>query len=144
MAPRSLLMFVSSNWSVIPLWIAAIGLVGLLIRQIVPWKRIASDAEARLRDDLIRRVDKLERAQERERARHEAERRALHHQLGHVTQCFDALLLLIEAAPEKAREHVKKIKEMRARQLVAETEEKAIIKAAEITAFGEQPEEEKP
>lgn len=51
-----------------------------------------------------------------------------------VTQCFDALLLLIKANPDKAGEVVVMIEEMRAKQLVAEAEEKAIIRAAEIAA----------
>jgi hypothetical protein len=113
-------------------WIAALSLVGLLIRQIIPWKKLTSDAEAKLRDDLIRRVGNLERSLERERNRHDAERRLLHHQLNNVTACFDSLLLLIETSPEKAKEVAAKIKAMRSAQLIAEAEEKAIIMAAAL------------
>jgi hypothetical protein len=127
---------VQSSALTVGIWVAALGVIGIFIRQIVPWRKVERDAEAVLRSDLMRRIENLEREQKLERASHEAERRALHHQLGNVNQCFDALLLLVEAAPEKASQHVKNIKEMRARQLLAEAEEKAIIRAAQITAFG--------
>lgn len=118
--------------------VAVVGLIGIVVRQVVPWAKQANDADALFRADLLMRIGNLERDRDRERARHEVERRALHHELGNVNQCFDALLLLIEAAPEKAREHVKKIKEMRAAQKVAEAAEKGQILAAEITAYGEE------
>ena len=113
-------------------WMAAIGLFGLLIRQIGPWKKQAAEAEAHLRADLIRRVEKLERTLDRERKRHNAERALDRHRLNNVTQCFDAMLLLIETSPEKATEVVAKIKQMRTMQISAEAEEKAIIHAAAI------------
>lgn len=114
--------------------IAALSLLGILIRQIGPWKRQADEAAAHLRDDLIRRVEKLERTLDRERLRHNAERALDRHRLNNMTQCFDSLLLLIEMNPGKAQEIVGKIKEMRAAQVLAEAEEKAIIRAAEIAA----------
>jgi hypothetical protein len=114
--------------------VAAISLLGLLIRQIGPWRRQADEVAAALRADLLHRVEKLERTLDRERLRHNAERALDRHRLNNVTQCFDALLLLIEMNPEKATEVVGKIKEMRARQILAEAEEKAIIRAAEIAA----------
>lgn len=116
------------------IWIAALSFIGLLIRQIGPWKRQVSEAEEHLRNDLLRRVEKLERTLDRERTRHNAERALDRHRLNNVTQCFDALLLLIKANPDKAGEVVVMIEEMRAKQLIAEAEEKAIIRAAEIAA----------
>lgn len=115
-------------------WIAAIGIVGLLIRQIIPWRKQSSEAEANLRDDLIKRIEKLEQMLDRERLRHNAERALDRHRLNNITQCFDAMLMLIETTPEKASEIVTKIKEMRAVQMKAEAQEKAIIRAAEIEA----------
>lgn len=122
----------------VAVWVAAIGVLGLLIRQIGPWRKQLDSAEAQLRASLIRRVEKLERMLERERTRHNAERALDRHRLNNVTQCFDALLLLIETAPEKAMDAVRRIKEMRATQLLAESEEKAIIRAAEIQAESEE------
>lgn len=124
----------TSGWTLAGVWIAALSFLGLLVRQVVPWKKIASDAEAHLRTDLIRRIERLERILDRERTRHNAERALDRHRLNNVTQCFDALLLLIEMAPEKATDAVQKIKTMREAQLSAESEEKAIIRAAEIAA----------
>lgn len=114
--------------------LAAISLFGILIRQIGPWKRQADEAAEHLRDDLLRRVQRLEKTLDRERLRHNAERSLDRHRLNNVTQCFDAMLLLIEMNPDKASEVVHKIKEMRSSQILAEAEEKAIIRAAEIAA----------
>lgn len=62
----------------------------------------------------------------------EAERAVDRHRLNNVTMCLDALLLLLETAPEKAAEHVARIKEMRAAQMRAEAAEKGAIHAAAI------------
>lgn len=117
--------------------VAALSLFGLLIRQIGPWRKQVTEVEEHLRSDLLRRVERLERTLERERARHNAERSLDRHRLNNVTQCFDALLLLIKADPEKAGEAVALIEELRAKQIVAEAEEKAIIRAAEIAAIAD-------
>jgi hypothetical protein len=108
--------------------------MGIIVRQVGPWKKQAAEAEQRLREDLIKRVEKLERSLDRERIRHNAERALDRHRLNNVTQCFDALLMLIEMNPEKSAEAVVRIKKMRATQVLAEAEEKAIIRAAEIEA----------
>lgn len=129
-------------------WVALIGFFGLLIKQIVPWRVQSATAEQSFRDDLIareaalvereqaltERVTKLERAIGRQQQRHNAERALDRHRLNNVTQCFDALLLLLKANPEKAGEAVQMIEDMRAKQILAEAEEKAIIRAAEIKA----------
>jgi response regulator RpfG family c-di-GMP phosphodiesterase len=123
-------------------WVAALSFLGILIRQIGPWKQQTAEVEQRLRDDLIRRLEKVERTLDSERAIHKAERSLDRHRLNNVTQCFDALLLLIEMAPERATEAVQKIKEMRSTQLRAESEEKALIRAAEIAAADREAEAE--
>lgn len=122
-------------------WVVALGLIGILLRQIGPWKKQADDAQAHFRDDLLDRVRRLEKQLDLERARrelankrHEAERAADRHKLKNITACFDALLMLIEAAPEKAKQHVDRIKKMRVEQLAAETEEAMIIRAVDIEA----------
>lgn len=122
------------NWTTVGVWVAALSFFGIFLRQIGPWHRQVSETEQHLRADLLRRVEKLERTLDRERTRHNAERSLDRHRLNNVTQCFDALLLLIKANPDKAGEVVVMIEEMRAKQLIAEAEEKAIIRAAEIAA----------
>lgn len=128
------MLSVQSPWTAGGVLVIAFSMLGLLIRQIGPWKKQVSEAEDHIRSDLIRRVERLERTLDSERAIHKAERSLDRHRLNNVTQCFDALLLLIEMAPERASEAVQKIKEMRAAQLRAEAEEKAVIRAAEIAA----------
>lgn len=120
---------------------AVLGLLGLIIRQIIPWRRADAEAEAQFRAELLAReialtarVSKLEHTLNRERLRHNAERAADRHRLNNITQCFDAMLILIEMNPDRAPEIVVKIKEMRSAQMLAEAEEKAVIRAAEIAA----------
>lgn len=129
--------FETAPWTVAGIWVLALTTLGLLIRQIGPWRKQISEAEDHLRADLLKRVGKLERTLERQRARHDAERSLDRHRLNNITQCFDALLLLIKSNPDKAAEAVALIEELRAKQIVAETEEKAIIRAAEIAAVQE-------
>lgn len=121
--------------------LAALSLFGLLIEHIGPWNKQVSEAEHQLRADLLNRVGKLERKLDRIRVLHDAERSLDRHRLNNITQCFDGLLMLIKANPGKAAEAVKMIEELRAKQLVAENEEKAIIHAAIIANRVEEEEE---
>lgn len=133
------------TWTAAGAWAsfaALLGLLGVVVRQYVPLRKTNLDADQKLREDLLQRVEKLEAQLERQQVRHSAERALDRHRLNNVTQCFDALLLLIETAPEKAAEAVVKIKEMRKAQLIAEAEEKAIIRAADIAAIDKEPSQE--
>lgn len=127
-------------------WIAAIGLLGILIRQIGPWRQQANAAEAQAREDeakfraellarevfLLQRIDRLESRLERQEARHSAEKALGNHKLRNITACFDAMLMMMEMTPDRGAEVVVKIKEMRAAQIIAEAKEAAIIRAAEL------------
>lgn len=86
------------------------------------------------RDEMGDRLAAMERKLSRQEIRHNAERALDRHRLNNINACFDALLLLLKANPEKSAEAVQMIEEMRAKQLLAEAEEKAIIRAAEIRA----------
>lgn len=126
------------DWTAPAAWIvAALSLFGLLIRQIGPWKKQVSEVEEHLRSDLLARVGKLERKLDRMRVLHDAERAHDRHRLNNITQCFDGLLMLIKANPSKAAEAVAMIEELRAKQLIAENEERAIIQAALIAGRAE-------
>lgn len=129
------------SWTAAGAWATFLALLGVIVRQVGPWRKQRDDAEDKLRTDLLKRVENLEktiehkdRLGEQERARHEAERALDRHRLNNVTQCLDALLMLLEQAPERATEAVARIKEMRGKQIVAEAAEKATIRAAEIVA----------
>jgi hypothetical protein len=122
-------------------WIAALTLIGIAVRQLVPWKKQGSDAEAQFRDALIRRVENLEAKIERQEARHRAEQGLSNHKLRNMTACFDAMLLMLEMTPDRGPEIVTKIKQMRADQMKAEAREAAIIRAADMTN-GESTEDE--
>lgn len=133
----------SGQFGWIAVWIAAIGIVGIFLRQIVPFRKQAAEAqaqlrtaEAQLRADLMRRVEKLEEDRDRERLRYESELMIERHRAANVTAAFDAFLMLVKANPDKVAESVVMIEEMRARQMLAEAEEKSIIRAAIISAAG--------
>lgn len=127
------------NWTAAGAWASFFALVGLIVRQIGPWRKISIDSEQSWRTELTRRIDKLERRLERERARHNAERAIDRHRLNNVTACFDAMMLLLKTSPEKATEIVVQIEEMRARQREEEALEKARIHAAMIAATAAEP-----
>lgn len=115
-------------------WAAFFVMLGVLIRQLVPWRKAKLDADQKLREDLLQRVQRLEHQLERQQTRHNAERALDRTSLNNVTQCFDAMLLLIEMAPEKAAETAIRIRDMRSAQMKAEAELKAVITQAEMEA----------
>lgn len=131
---------VTSGWSptaysVLALLVTTWGVIATaFIKQWGPWRKIKVDADEAFRVALSERVTSLERLNARQAARHEAERAHDRHRLNNVTQCFDMLLMLIKTNPDKAGEVVEMVEAMRARQLIAEAEEKAVIRAAEILA----------
>lgn len=112
--------------------VSLLGLIGLWVKFGPKWREIAVSAEQGFRDDLISRLEKVEKTLEIERAQHEAERSLDRHKFNNLSQCFDAVMLMLEATPEKAPEIVVRIKEMRATQLQAEALEKAAIHAARM------------
>lgn len=113
--------------------IAALAFVlGVIARQIVPWMKEGHDSEARLRDTLIARVERLEIRLERQQIRHDAEKRLLTHKLRNMTANFDSMLMMLEMNPDRGPEIVAVIKAQRAAQMLAEAREAAIISAAEL------------
>jgi hypothetical protein len=81
---------------------------------------------------LSERVASLEKESQREREICDANLAVLRHRLNNIGSEFEALLLLIEMAPEKAKEFVAKIKEMRARHAQTEVVEKVAVKALAV------------
>jgi uncharacterized protein YlxW (UPF0749 family) len=131
------------------------GLVGLLnvlvgtalvawIKNRAPMRQLQKDADEKLRDDLITRVEKLEGRLDKEREAHTAELATLHaeydadmavmrHRVNNLNTCFEAFLMMLQKVPE-ASEAVSAVTQMRDRQVIAETAEKARIEAAKIEA----------
>lgn len=120
------------GWTAAGAWTAAIALLGIIARQVNPWRKQTIEADQQLRGDLMERVVKLERALDEAHVRHEAERALDRHRLNNALQCLDALFLMFETAPERASEVIAKVKEMRGKQLEAEAIEKGAIHAAAI------------
>lgn len=141
-------------------WIlGVVSLFAVLLRQVGPWRKQLTDLEARMREELKSQLDeerklhleemavrtnerhrmseqiaKLEKLMSRQQLRHNAERALDRHRLNNINQCFDALILLLKANPEKSTEAIGLIEDMRGKQMLAEAEEKAMIRAAEISA----------
>ncbi len=139
MTPSTIHMASQGGWS----WTTVlVGLLNLLVGgALVAWikqrpkmRELEQTAEAKLRDDLMERVRKLEAsaeahaiAREAERLRHEAEMSIMRHRVNNSDQCLDALLLLLKTAPDKVAEAVGHIETMRSRQ----REEIAVEKGAQ-------------
>lgn len=115
-------------------WALALAVITALIKG---WPAIVdatSRAKATLGDRRVSRIEKLEAKIEEQRVSYEAEISILRHQCNNVSACLDALLLLIETAPEKAAAHASRIRAMRAEQNKTESAEKAVIRSAKIAA----------
>lgn len=130
---RNLLALLASTGSDVPMsWAGFFGsatffvFLGVVARQIVPWKRQETISEAQFRTDLIRRITWLERRE----VRHDAEKRLLIHKLRNVTANFDSMLMMLEMNPNRVPEIVAAIKKQRAAQMIAEAQEAAIITRA--------------
>ena len=111
--------------------LCVIGLFGIWRLYVLAQPRMRELKQAREADLLRERASEMAAMRER-LEKLEAERAVDRHRLNNVTACLDALLMLLETAPEKAAEHVKRIKELRAAQMQAEAEEKGQIMAASI------------
>lgn len=115
-------------------WLLTFAVLAAIIRGWPAIQDAATRAKTALGDRRLSRIEKLEAKIEQQSVAHQAEVKILRHQLNNVNSCLDAILLLIEAAPERASEHVKRIRAMRAEQTEAERAEKNAIQSAKIVA----------
>jgi hypothetical protein len=111
-------------------WVAVIGLLGVIVRQVSPWRQQKIDAEQQFRDALLKRVDKLEAALERERTARMRAESLLRHRVANAEQALDLFIELIEAQPEKAAHHAARIKERREKDRDRLAKESAAVHAA--------------
>ncbi len=123
---------VSTGWSVSAYLLAGLnilfgtgtlGAFAVWIKTRPKMREISLTAEEKLRDDLMKRVEKLEADaaaaainREAERAQHEAAMQIMRHRVNNSDQCLDALLLLLKTSPDKVDQAVGHIEAMRARQ----------------------------
>jgi hypothetical protein len=131
------------TWTAAGAWASFLALLGIIARQVGPWRKISIDAETVFRDGLVERVQRLEDTLERERAqrdadrealraRHEAERSLDRHKIKNLQQCFDAMMMGLKATPDRVSAVIEHIERLRAEQLKAEAIESATIHAAAI------------
>jgi uncharacterized protein YigA (DUF484 family) len=122
--------------------IIAMTTTGVLIAQIrtrPALRKIANEREANLlheraaeMDSMRERMRALEaRLAEQDRI-HDAERALDRHRINNLDASLNALLMLIEQDPEKAKEAAATVRRMREEQLLREAAEKAAIHAAGI------------
>ena len=115
-------------------WLLCGAVVSAIIKGWPAIRDAATRAKTAIGDRRLSRIEKLESKIEQQSAAHEAEVKLLHLQLNNVSSCLDAILLLIEAAPDRAAEHVSKIRAMRMEQSKFEIAEKAALTATRIAA----------
>lgn len=106
------------------------GLLVQIIRTRPTLKKIANEREANLLTERAKEMEGMRRAI----AKLEAERASDRHRINNLSQCLDALLMMIEMDPTKAADAAAKIKAMRADQMKAEAAEKGAIHSADINA----------
>lgn len=112
--------------------IALGGLLGVLLRSLLPYRKSMIDA---LRD----RVEVLESALEVERTSRAAEVALLRHRVANAEHALDLFIELIEAQPERAAHHAAKIKAKRHEDREILSKESATLRAAEIVRAGQRP-----
>lgn len=122
-----------------------LALVGLLIRQVGPWRKQATDEQQHFMSALTVRLDKVEKQLATERKLHFIEVRRLEartaaqrsldrHKFNNSEACLDALLRILELSPEKAPEAARRAREQRSEQRLAENMESVAIHKAEMIA----------
>lgn len=129
-----------------------LALLALLIRQLGPWRKQASDEQQQLVENLqttittlTGRLDRVENMLQTERklhfiqtarleARHAAQRALDRHKFVNADSNLDALLRILEVSPDKAPEAARQAREARARQRSDEQLEAAEIHKAELLA----------
>ena len=125
-----------SHWPSIVTASAGMGLGGLL-KTLLDHRRACrlqtDEVAMSLVQQLTRRVETVEAGAAQERAICDANLAVLRHRVNNLSGSFGSLLLMIEMAPERAREFAARIKEQRAAQEQAEAAEKASVAAAAIT-----------
>lgn len=134
--------FTPTTWATIGTGLVALfGFLGLLVRQWVPWLKVKVGAEEQMRNELLNRVDGLEKTLEkeradwdRERAVLEAERRLDNHRINNLTHLFDMMIEMIELNPDKGAHIAERMKAMREEYRAAEAVEKGKVIAAKIEA----------
>ncbi|MGV0964187.1 MAG: hypothetical protein ACOYBT_09885 [Polynucleobacter sp.] len=105
------------------------GLLITIVRTRPALKKIANEREANLLTERAEEMDSMRRRI----ATLEAERATDRHRINNLSQCLDALLMMIEMDPEKASAAAERIRAMRRAQMEAEATEKAAIHAAAIS-----------
>jgi DNA-binding FrmR family transcriptional regulator len=129
-----------------------LALLGLLIRQIGPWRKQTTDATDKLIGQLTARLETVEGqlgavqkqlaterrlhfiATARLEARHAAQRALDRHKFNNADANLDALLRILEVSPEKASEAAGQARRAREEQRKNEQMEAAEIHKAEILA----------
>ena len=129
------------TWSAAGAWATCFTLIGLIIRQVGPWRKQSIDAEQAFRDGLLARIEaqderigSLEDQLAAERASRAAEVSILRHENNNLSQIITMFIALIEASPEKAAAHAARIRSEMEKGAARIATEKAAIRSAEIIA----------
>lgn len=106
----------SFNWTATGFLVAVLAFLGVLIRQIGPWRRQISELEERLRAELLR-----------ERQRCEAELRVVRHRTRNQRQIIYSLLHLFDVPATRRKEMLSSIRSDLAAIEQAEATESSIV-----------------
>lgn len=109
-------------------------MITALIRSWVPLRKIETDAESKLRDDLIGRIRELEKRSDLRDQLHAAELALVRHRLNNESQTVDALLTLLRTSDSISNETLESIMKNRERNAEIFAQEMNTITAARLAA----------
>jgi hypothetical protein len=131
-------------WTAVLMGLLNLLIGGVLVAFVKAWpnlRKINNERDANLLTEraadmerMRARVGLLEGKIDEQEARHEADRSVDRHRINNLQACLNAVLMLIEATPDRAAEISVKIREMRASQMATEAAERSAIHQAKILA----------
>lgn len=141
MSGRAEVSFDFQLWQLIALLLGTAGFGGVVSRLIAKWmdfrlaKRGQTDNVAlSLVDQLSARLNTVEADLRRERVVCDAKLSHERRRNNNLALSFDGMLMVLEVAPEKSAEAIRKVKELRALHLQSEATELAAINAVLVSS----------
>ncbi len=129
------------SWTAAGAWGTFLALLGIIARQVNPWRKMSIGAEEKMRSEMSERIKGLEDQIAHERAMREqdkaisdAEIRYLRHKLNNADHLIGMMFAMFKTNPDNLVNIVKEMQEIREDQRKRESAEFSAINSAKVTA----------